>query len=132
MAMFANLEGLLLFFGYLATGLAMLAVFTLLYMWVTPYDEAREIAEGHMAPAISLSGAMLGFTCPILMASYMHAEFLGFLAWGIIASVVQLLVFKAMYRLLPQTIETNNTAGALCFAAAAVCAGLINAASFMP
>jgi putative membrane protein len=132
MAMFATFEGLLLFLAYLLTGLVVLTLFMALYMWVTPYDEAREIAEGHLAPAIALSGAMLGFTFPILMASYMHAEFLGFLAWAIIASVVQLLAFKGMYRLLPRVIETNNSAGALCFAVAAVCAGLINAASFMP
>lgn len=126
------IEALAMFALYLGAGLAMLAVFTRLYLWITPYDEAAEIAEGKIAPAIALSGAMLGFTFPLLVASYTHAGFLDFVAWALIACVVQMIVFWCLYRLLPRVIETNNAAGALCFAAASICAGLINAASFIP
>ena len=37
-----------------------------------------------------------------------------------------------MHRLLPRVIEANNSAGAICYAAASVATGLINAASFIP
>jgi len=127
-----TLDGLLLFAAYLISSLAVLAGFTLLYMWVTPYDEMKEIKEGHLAPAIALSGAMIGFTFPLLVASYSHAGFADFLAWALIACIVQLLVFWLLHWLLPRVIETNNTAGALCFATASVCTGLVNAASFVP
>ena len=127
-----DFSGLLLFAIYFATGAAMLAAFTWLYLRVTPYDEAAEISKGHLAPAIALAGAMLGFTFPLLVASYTHSNFLGFLAWGVLASLVQLLAFWVMYWLLPRVIESNNVAGATCFAAASVCVGLINAASFIP
>ena len=127
-----DFNALLLFALYLATSVAMLGAFTWLYLRVTPYDEATEIAKGHLAPAVALAGAMLGFTFPLLVASYTHSNFLGFLAWGVLACLVQLLAFWILHWLLPRVIETNNVAGATCFAAASVCVGLVNAASFIP
>jgi putative membrane protein len=124
--------GLLLFGVYLSAGIAMLGVFTWLYLRMTPYDEAAEISKGSMAPAIALAGAMVGFTFPLLVASYTHSNIIGFLAWGMLSCLVQLLAFWVMYWLLPRVIETNNVAGATCFAAASVCVGLLNAASFIP
>jgi len=125
-------EGPILFCIYLASGLAMLTLFTGLYIWITPYDEKKEIGEGKMAPAIALAGAMLGFTFPLLIASYARSSFVDFLAWSVISCLVQLFVFWVLHTLLPRVIETNNVAGATCFAMASVCAGLINAASFLP
>lgn len=124
--------GLIWFLVYLALSLALLAGFTWAYVQVTPYDEARDISDGKPAPAIALAGAMLGFTFPLLVASYTHSDLIWFVAWALIASIVQLVVFAALHRLLPRVIETNNVAGAVIFAAASVCAGLINAASFIP
>ncbi len=126
-----SLSGVPLFLVYVSVGIAMLAAFTKIYIWITPYDEAKEITEGHLAPAIALSGAMLGFTFPLVIASYTHAGIVDFLGWGILACVIQLFVFWALHALLPKVIETNNTAGALCFATASICVGLINAASFI-
>lgn len=128
----ANFAGLILFLLYFVLGVAMLAGFTRLYLWLTPYDEATDIRAGNVAPAIALAGAMLGFTFPLLVASYTHVTLLGFVAWGAFACVIQLAVFQVLYRWLPNVIETNNAAGATCFAAASVCVGLINAASFIP
>ena len=128
----STIGGVLAFVGYLAVSLVMLAAFTRIYMLFTPYDEVTEIGAGHLAPAIALSGAMLGFTLPLLVASYTQAGFIDFAAWSVLSGIVQLGVFWLLHRLLPHVIETNNNAGALCFATASVCAGLINAASFMP
>src|SRR6476646_6026808 len=110
-----DFNGLLLFALYFATSVAMLGAFTCLYLRVTPYDEATEISKGNLAPAIALTGAMLGFTFPLLVASYAHTSFLGFLAWGVLACLVQLLAFWVLHWLLPRVIETNNIAGATCF-----------------
>lgn len=124
--------GFMMFLLYIVLSLALLAAFTYAYIQVTPYDEAVDIFEGKLAPAIALAGAMLGFTFPLLVASYTHSEVLWFLGWALIACVVQLGVFAVLHRLLPRVIETNNVAGATVFAAASICAGLINAASFIP
>lgn len=132
MPMMHAFDSLVSFFVYLVASLVMLAAFTRIYVWITPYDEVQDIRDGKLAPAISLSGAMLGFTCPLLMAAHVQAGFIDFLAWGLLACVVQLVVFWLLYWLMPRVIETNNAAGALFFAVASVCAGLINAGSFVP
>lgn len=130
--MLASIEAFLVFVAYLASSLLMLAAFTMLYLRVTPYDDVKDIHDGKVAPAIALGGAMLGFTFPLLMSSYLHASFWAFVVWSIIAGLVQLGVFALMYRLFPRVIETNNVAGSLIFAFTAACAGLMNAASFIP
>lgn len=125
-------ESLKLFFLYLGLSIVMLALFVRLYIWSTPYHEPTEIAKGKLAPAIALAGAMLGFTIPLLVASYTRSSVVGFLAWGALACFVQLILFQVMYWLMPKSIEANNVASATCYASASVCVGLINAASFLP
>lgn len=127
-----GLEGLKLFVLYLGLSILMLAIFVRLYIWSTPYHEPTEIAKGKMAPAIALAGAMLGFTIPLLVASYTRSSVVGFLAWGALACFVQLILFQVMYRLMPKSIEANNVASATCYASGSVCVGLMNAASFLP
>lgn len=132
MALLQSVESFLWFVTYLACGLAMLAVFARLYCIITPHDDMAMIHDGKVAPAIALGGAMLGFTFPLLMAAYLHETFIGFLLWAIIACLVQLAVFRILYLFMPRAIETNNLAGATVYASAAVCAGLMNAVSFIP
>lgn len=127
-----HLEGLKLFLLYLGLSLAMLAGFIRLYIWSTPYHEPAEIANGNIAAAIALAGAMLGFTFPLLVASYSRSSVFGFIAWAALACFVQLLLFRVMYWLMPSSIESKNVASATCFAAGSICVGLINAASFLP
>ena len=127
-----HFEGLKLFALYLGLSLVMLAFFVRLYIWTTPYHEPTEIAKGKMAPAIALAGAMLGFTFPLLVASFSRSSVFGFVAWAGLACFVQLILFQVMYWLMPKSIEANNVASATCYAAASVCVGLINAASFLP
>jgi putative membrane protein len=132
MALLKSVEAFLWFVTYLAFGLAMLALFARLYFIITPHDDMAMIHDGKVAPAIALGGAMLGFTFPLLMASYLHETFFGFAIWAAIACLVQLAVFRVIYLFMPRAIETNNIAGATVFGFAAVCAGLMNAVSFVP
>ena len=125
-------ESLKLFFLYLGLSIVMLALFVRLYIWSTPYHEPTELAQGKLAPALALAGAMLGFTIPLLVASYTRSSVVGFLAWGALACFVQLILFQVMYWLMPKSIEANNVASATCYASASVCVGLMNAASFLP
>lgn len=125
-------QGLGLFAINVAVGLAMLALFTRLYLWITPYNDAAQINDGQQAPAIALCGAMLGFTFPLLAASWAQTGIVDYVAWGVIAGVVQTVTFWVLHALLPRVIETNNSAGAICFAGASVCTGLIAGISLIP
>lgn len=121
-----------LFGIYFISGIGMLAAFTCLYTFVTPYDEKQQISEMKKAPAIALAGAMLGFTIPIATMSFHGARFMDYFIWSCVAGCVQLACFKVMYRLLPKQIEADNCAAAIFYAGAAICVGIINAFSLIP
>lgn len=117
---------------YAFSSLALLAVFGKLYLWTTPYNEFEQIKRGSVAPAIAFSGALIGFTLPILSVSYHGVNIIDFLIWSGVAGVVQLILFKVLYWIIPMQCEEDNKAIAVIYAALAFCAGLINAFSLIP
>ena len=56
------------FAGYFATAVGLLAVFVVLYVFVTPYSELALIREGNTAAAVSLGGAIVGYAMPIAVS----------------------------------------------------------------
>lgn len=101
------------------------------HLRLTPYDEFKLIREGNIAAALSLAGALLGFVLTIA-SSITHADGLvPFLFWAVMASVVQLIVFLVLTRLMPDyrlQIEHNNIAAGMLFGVSALAVGVINAA----
>ena len=119
------------FLAYLATAIALLAVFVAIYLRVTPYEEVALIRANNTAAAISLSGAVLGFAMPIANV-IAHSDTLADLAvWGVIAGIVQLLAWMVARVALPrlkEAIAAGQVAPAIFVAALSVTVGLINAA----
>ena len=113
----------------LAAGL--LIVFFIIYTRVTPYKEVLLIRQGNQAAALSLGGALLGFSATIA-SSLMHtADYQQFFAWAFGAMVVQLLVYLVTTRLLRMSkdqIESNNSAFGGLLGAISLSIGAINAA----
>ena len=113
----------------LAAGL--LIVFFIIYTRVTPYNEVLLIRQGNQAAALSLGGALLGFSATIA-SSLMHtADYQQFFAWAFGAMVVQLLAYVVTTRLLRMSkdqIESNNTAFGGLLGAIPLSIGAINAA----
>ena len=113
----------------LAAGL--LIVFFIIYTRVTPYNEVLLIRQGNHAAALSLGGALLGFSATIA-SSLMHtADYQQFFAWAFGAMVVQLLVYLVTTRLLRMSkdqIESNNSAFGGLLGAISLSIGAINAA----
>lgn len=113
----------------LAAGL--LIVFFIIYTRVTPYNEVLLIRQGNQAAALSLGGAMLGFSATIA-SSLMHtADYQQFFAWAFGAMVVQLLAYVVTTRLLRMSkdqIESNNSAFGGLLAAISLSIGAINSA----
>ena len=113
----------------LAAGL--LIVFFIIYTRVTPYNEVLLIRQGNQAAALSLGGALLGFSATIA-SSLMHtADYQQFFAWAFGAMVVQLLAYGVTTRLLRMSkdqIESNNSAFGGLLGAISLSIGAINAA----
>ena len=116
---------------HLILAAALLIAFFIIYTRVTPYNEVLLIRQGNHAAALSLSGALLGFSATIA-SSLMHtADYQQFFAWAFGAMVVQLLAYVVTTRLLRMSkdqIESNNSAFGGLLAAISLSIGAINAA----
>ena len=129
---YITLEALGNFLLYTFSSLLLLGVFGKIYQWLTPYHEYDSIKEGKLAPAIALGGALIGFTFPLLSVSYHGVNYVDFLIWAAIVGTLQIILFKALYWIIPMQIEEDNRAIALIYAILAFCVGLISAFSLIP
>jgi len=85
-----------------------------------------------VAAAISLAGATLGFVLPLARAVTQSVSPLDLVAWGMVALLVQIVVFFLVGKLVPrfaQAIRNGQVADATFLAGLAVAVGLLNAAS---
>ena len=116
---------------HLILAATLLIAFFIIYTRVTPYNEVLLIRQGNHAAALSLGGALLGFSATIA-SSLMHtADYQQFFAWAFGAMVVQLLVYVVTTRLLRMSkdqIESNNSAFGGLLGAISLSIGAINAA----
>jgi len=129
-----SLAGFSGFFTHFVAAAILVALFTAIYVWVTPYPEFRLIHEGNVAAAISFSGALLGFVLPLVSAIVSSVSFLDMVVWALIALVVQILVFfllKSIFSNLCSDIADNRTAPAILLGLLSLSGGLINAACIL-
>jgi putative membrane protein len=134
-----TLQAIYAFLLYFVTGLGLTALFTCAYVAITPFNEFEQIREGKVGPAYTLSGAMLGFTFPLLSASYHGISFTEFLVWGIITGIVQVATFWAFYLVFSRDgvtwarmMDDRNAGAAIFYGALSIVIGLFNAFSLIP
>jgi putative membrane protein len=120
------------FLLYTFSSLVLLGIFGKIYQWLTPYHEHEQIKAGKLAPAIALGGALVGFTLPLLSVSYHGVNYIDFLIWAVVVGVLQIILFKVLYWLIPMQVEEDNKAIAFIYAVLAFCVGLISAFSLIP
>jgi putative membrane protein len=116
---------------YMASALAMLGVFTLVYTAVTRYKEFELIREGNIAAALSYGGALVGFSFTLCSSIAIHASYAMFLLWGLVAMLVQLVVYVGVsqtVRGMNEAIEENNIAMGGLIGSISIAAGIVNAA----
>ncbi|QIZ76195.1 DUF350 domain-containing protein [Ferrimonas lipolytica] len=120
------------FTGYFAVALVALYLFKVIYLKVTPFDEWALINGGNQAAAVSMMGALMGFSLALAGAISNSVTFFDFVLWAVVAMGAQVLAFIAVQVLLMPgisvKIEQNHLASALVLASINVCVGLINAA----
>nr|WP_202412229.1 DUF350 domain-containing protein [Duganella fentianensis] len=109
----------------------LLAVFFKAYTSWTPFDEVLLIRQGNLAAALSLGGALIGFSITIGSALVHTADYREFVMWAAGAMVVQMLAYAVTTRLLNMAkdqIEGNNAAFGGLLGAISISIGVINGA----
>ncbi|MNV81727.1 hypothetical protein D3C71_1754070 [compost metagenome] len=116
---------------YIVSALVMLGIFTAVYTAVTRYREFELIREGNIAAVLSYGGALVGFSFTLCSSIAVHASFLMFLAWGVAAMLVQIVVYVAVARAIRgmnDAIAENNIAMGGLIGSISLAAGIVNAA----
>jgi putative membrane protein len=124
--------------GALSFALAFLAaggfalIFKAAYRWITPHDEGALIRAGNPAAAIALGGALLGYVIPLASALAHTASLPEFVAWALLAGVIQIVTFWVVRRVaLPDVsarIERGEISTALYLLSISLAVGILNAA----
>ena len=113
----------------IAAGL-LLTLFFMVYTWAMPYKEMTLIRQGNLAAALSLGGAMIGFSLTVA-SGLMHTDnLISFFSWSAAAAAIQLLTYVLVTRLLhmsKQHIEGNNVAFGLLLASISISVGAVSA-----
>lgn len=116
---------------HLILGCVLILVFGIAYARLTPFDEVLLIRQGNVAAALTLSGALIGFSLTIASCIIHTANYMEFLAWAAGAMVVQGLAYVVTTRLLHMSkehIESGNIAFGALVGAISLSVGAINAA----
>jgi putative membrane protein len=108
----------------------LLVLFFLIYTRTTPFDEMTLIRQGNAAAALSLGGALIGFSMTVASGLVHTDNLLCFVGWSAAAAAVQLLTYVLVTRLLhmskPQ-IEANNVAFGLLLGSISISVGAVSA-----
>lgn len=119
------------FLAYFGTALILTLVYMVIYMWVTPHDEIKLIRENNMAASLASVGSLIGFSLPLASAIENSAALDDCAIWGVIAIVVQVVVFFMVRLPVPkisERIEKGETASGLWLGGASLTGGILNAA----
>jgi putative membrane protein len=128
--------GVIAFFGYFGGAVAFTLAFMALYLRLTPHREFHLIVNEHnAAAAIALSGTLLGFAIALAAAIHHTRSVAEFIAWGFVASFVQLVAYglaRLTHPGLSKSIENNAIASAVWLAAVSIAAGIVCDACMSP
>ena len=126
-----SISGLPAFLGYFAAGLGLTAAYLAVYLSATAHREIALVRAGNPAAALALGGSLIGYALPLAVAIYNAQSVLDLAVWGLVALVVQILVYWLARRVLPdlsQRIAAADLAAAILLAATSLAGGILNAA----
>ena len=115
---------------HLVAAAFLLYVFFLVYTWATPFDEMTLIRQGNLAAALTLGGALVGFSLTVASGLVHTDTLISFFGWSAAAAAIQLLTYVLVTRLLhmsKQHIEGNNVAFGVLLASISISVGAVSA-----
>jgi putative membrane protein len=127
-----SVSGIVAHFVYFGVAIIAVVVFVSLYVMVTPHREFTLIRDGNTAAALSLGGAILGYTIPLAKAVSQSEGLSDMLLWSGVALVAQLVAYFITRLILPQLsahVSQGKSASGVFLAAISIAIGLLNAAA---
>ncbi|GJD44456.1 hypothetical protein AFCDBAGC_2323 [Methylobacterium cerastii] len=127
-----SISGLPAFLGYGAVACGLVALYLGVYLTATAHREIALIRANNVAAAIALGGSLVGYALPLAVAIYNAQSVLDCVIWGLVALVVQILIYFLVRLVLPdlsRRIADGESAAAILLAAASLAGGVIDAAS---
>jgi putative membrane protein len=127
-----DLSGVSAHLLYFVIAIGAVMLFVAIYTAITPYREITLIRQGNTAAAISLGGAILGYTCPLAQAVAQSGNLADMLVWSTVALVAQLVAYGVTRLILPHLsadVNEGKIAPAIFLAALSVAIGILNAAA---
>jgi putative membrane protein len=115
---------------HLVSAAVLLYAFFLVYTWATPFDEMTLIRQGNVAAALTLGGALIGFSLTVASGLVHTDNLTSFLGWSAAAAAIQLLTYVLVTRLLHMSkehIEGNNIAFGVLLASISISVGAVSA-----
>jgi putative membrane protein len=119
-----------LYLAFLGTAVALLVVALAIYLMITPYQEIRLIRQGNQAAAYSFGGTAIGMAIVLHSTASGTFNVLELAAWGAVGLVGQVIVFLAVWLLLPrlkQGIEEDKVSYGVLLGALSIAMGILNA-----
>lgn len=117
---------------YFLVSIVLMVVFVALYTAVTPHRELPLIRAGNTAAAISLGGAVIGYSLPLAYAVAQSGNLADMLIWSAVALIAQLVAYGITRLLLPTLladVDAGKIAPAIFLAALSIAMGVLNAAA---
>ncbi|MCJ2083011.1 DUF350 domain-containing protein [Methylobacterium sp. J-090] len=127
-----SISGLPAFLAYMAAASGLVALYLVVYLSATAHREIALIRAGNAAAALALGGSLIGYTLPLAAAITNAQTILDCVIWGLVALVVQILIYFAVRLILPdlsRRIEAGEISAALLIAAFSLAGGLVAAAA---
>lgn len=131
-AILALWVGLPIFLVHSAVSLIILTVGVGIYMWTTKHDELALVRSGNSAAALSLGGAIVGFSLPLAFSLAASVSIWDLVVWGVVALVLQLVAFRLADFFLKDIsvrIEANEMGAAIFLVSIKLATAFINAAA---
>ena len=125
----ADLQEFLMFF---VVAVILTIIFVGVYSTVTRHNEIKLIKEKSTAAAIAFSGSLIGFAMPLASAMMNSVTILEMVVWGVIALIVQIVVYLLVRLPMPrisERITANEVAAGIWLGATSLVGGILNAAS---
>ena len=129
MATIARLADFGEFFGL---ALALIMLYLVVYVLATSHNELALIRANILSAAVALGMSLIGFALPLSSAIVYTHNLANFFMWGVVALVVQILVYWLVRLILPdltRRIAAGEVTAALFLGCASLAAGIINAAA---